>query len=163
MLKQDFLSPATLTRPAITTAVGLINHDSKLWPRTGSGIAKLYGTTWVAVTTQDLLEVAGSSLTGQEVRYISCPCKGFFPRARHAMLQSFLTYDRNGRWSFAISRVAAYYGAAAVAVYGLYPEAARTPGRFATFGTSQIYFGSGAALLQEFLPELTRPLRRKKP
>jgi hypothetical protein len=161
ILKQDFASPVTVTRPALGTFAASLAHDSKLWPRTLGGTARLYGSYWVAGTVQDLVETAGNTLTGQEIRYVSCPCTGGWRRARHAVLQSFMAYDRNGKWSFGLPRVAGYYASSAVVVYGLYPTTAQTPGKLLYLGTSQIYFGAAADLFQEFVPEITRFFRRK--
>lgn len=160
--RQNFMSPVSLTRPALATLGSSVSRDTSLWPRTLGGTAKLYASYWVAAGTQDAVEAAGASLTGQDIRYIACRCTGFWRRSGHALSQTMFTYDKNGKLSFSFPRVAGYFAASALVTYTIYPEAARTRSRFLETGTSQIYFGAVGAMFQEFGPDIGRLFKKKR-
>lgn len=161
--KQDFLSPAAVVRPFTPALTTMLVRSPQAWPRNLGGLGNRFVANWANAAVQDVVEVSGASLLGQETRYISCRCRGFGPRALHAIRQTAFTYDRHGRWQLAVPRLAANYAGSAVAVYGLYPDGYRTAGDFWRLGHAQIPFTALGNMAREFLPEIGRVFRKKRP
>ena len=57
-----------------------------------------YGERWASrqgqFITANTIAALGNAKLGYEVRYDKCKCEGFGPRAKHAILRNFLTYNR---------------------------------------------------------------------
>jgi hypothetical protein len=57
-----------------------------------------YGERWASrqgqFITANTIAAIGNAKLGYEVRYDKCKCEGFGPRAKHAILRNFLTYNR---------------------------------------------------------------------
>lgn len=157
---QAFLSPVGYFRPLIPSAISTASNDPPEWHGTIGGFGKRYGTNFVTFTLQDTFETAGASLFGHDTRFINCRCTGAWPRTRHALLQTFLTYNDQGKWTFAGPRIFANYGASAVTTYAFMPDRLHNFWQVARSGNSQFYWGTIFNILKEFRPELMRPLQR---
>ncbi len=66
-------------------------------PQWDDGLAG-YGERWASregqFITANTLAALGNAKLGYEVRYDRCKCDGLWPRARHAIVRNFLTYNR---------------------------------------------------------------------
>jgi hypothetical protein len=94
------------------------------------------------------------ALVHKDVRYIVSNQRGLRRRAWHAIVYSFLTYDKQGHSTPNAANLGAYYAATAVTTAWL-------PGRYnvgytLSNGTEQIELSVPVNLLQEFWPEITR-------
>lgn len=86
------------------------------WGDGFGGYAQRAASRYGQFIAQNALSATGNALLGYELRYARCRCSGFWPRAGHAVLRNFLTYNRTEkelRLQFAM--YAAAFGAGAIA------------------------------------------------
>lgn len=104
----------------------------------------------------------GNAAVGWEPRYDRCKCDGFWPRARHAIVRNFVTYDRNEK--HLRPQLMPYVGSFGAGVI----TATWQPGNpdYLVKGyqsaVTQAWVGSLINVLGEFAPELSRKLRKNK-
>lgn len=157
---QAFLSPVGYFRPVFPSLFSTATNDPPDWHGTIGGLGKRYGTNFTTYTLQDTIEMGAAMLLHQDTRYINCRCTGFWSRTRHALLQTFLTYNDEGKWTFASARIGANYAAAAVTTYTMMPDRLHDPWQVVRSGNTQFYWGAIFNVVKEFRPEVMRPFKR---
>ena len=104
----------------------------------------------------------GNAAVGWEPRYDRCKCDGFWPRARHAIVRNFVTYDRSEK--HLRPQLMPYVGSFGAGVI----TATWQPGNpdYLVKGyqsaVTQAWVGSLINVLGEFAPEISRKLRKNK-
>jgi hypothetical protein len=102
---------------------------------------------------QGTFQAPAAAVLHEDVRYIFSSQHGFKRRAEHALLYSFLTYNKQGRPTLNVANLSAYYASTAVSTAWL--PGIQSVARY-TFSnaTEQIVLSLPINLLQEFWPEI---------
>ena len=92
-----------------------------------------------------------AAVDGEDPRYHRSEDTGFWPRAQHAVVETFTSETASGRRIPAFSRFAGTYGAAFIA-NSWYPESRATTGYALRRGSTALASSVGFHLFQEFMP-----------
>ncbi len=126
------------------------------------GYGKRVASSYGQFAIENSFSALGSGLLKYEPRYDLCRCTGFWPRARHALVRNFLTYNRTeSERRPEIPVYAAAFGAGMLA-HNWRPEDRSVWSAGADGMLSQAAFGSVSNVVGEFGVEIERMLRRKK-
>lgn len=147
-----------------TTAFALhdqIHQTNPEWGDGFEGFAKRAGSRQVQFIIQNSVISLGDGLLGWEPRYDRCRCQGFWPRARHAIVRNFVTYDRTEK-SFRpqiMPYLGAFTGSAIATSWEPGHPSWQVKGYQAVI--SQIPVGIGINFIGEFAPEIGKLLHGK--
>jgi len=97
----------------------------------------------------------------EDVRYISSSQHSFKRRALHAIVYSFLTYNRQGLPTLNVANLGAYYASTAVSTAWL-PGIKNAAKYTFSNATEQIFLSFPTNLVQEFWPEFRRHVLRQQ-
>jgi hypothetical protein len=77
------------------------------WAKDATGYGQRYGSALLdnGVNTTSLVWI--SRATAQDPRYRRCDCTGVWPRARHAIVMSYMSYNRSGDLRFSPAKIIA--------------------------------------------------------
>jgi hypothetical protein len=156
-VRRAFLSPGALFRAAGPALGSHLKNRPPEWGQGMKGYGLRFANRFGRFGLKETYEAAGAAALGHEVRYLRSTRSGFLPRAGHAMVATFLTYDRNGRRTPHIARLGAAFAAEFTgnlwmpAGYRSRAEAVRGVG--IELGINSVF-----NLLREFSPELRRVL-----
>lgn len=128
---------------------GLGGYGRRLASRIGTGIV------------QATVQAGGCAVLGQDPRYIRSAGQGAGNRSLHALLFSFVTYDKRGKRRPAIPTLASYYASGMISTLW-FPERYTALGDGVRDGNQQLIFSILLNQFQEFLPEIRRVVFRKK-
>lgn len=123
----------------------------------GARLGDRYGRFLVGRT----FEHGAAAMLGYEPRYIPCQCTGTGSRIRHAMVKTFVTYNRQGKWVPNIPRFAAMTSSELIAPMWQ-PPRSYTVGDMS--GRIGVRFGLNMAtnVAKEFTPEWKKLIPFKK-
>jgi hypothetical protein len=147
-----------------TTAFALHDQVHEANPEWGNGLegfAKRVGSRQAQFVIQNSVTSLGDGLLGWEPRYDRCRCEGFWPRARHAIVRNFLTYDRSEK-SFR-PRIMLYLGAFTGGAIAASWEPGHPSWQVKGYQAVilQIPVGVGINFIGEFAPEIGRIFHKK--
>lgn len=158
--RQTWANPGVLFRAFGSAAGDQAGNEPPQWGQGGDAYARRVGSRFATFAIQDTLQTAVAAGMQYDVRYLRCKCEGFFPRVGHAMMQSFVTKNRDGKWRPNIPNWVGGMGGTAIAVYGWYPDGARNHNEIWRQGATQLAFPMFFNTLIEFGPELKKLFRR---
>ncbi|MCX6621783.1 MAG: hypothetical protein NTY38_12055 [Acidobacteria bacterium] len=110
-------------------------------------------------TIRKTYEAGAAALLQHEIRYTPSVSPRVLPRIGHAILASFVTYDRHGRRVPHISRIGASFGTEYTSMQWM-PARYRTNSRAARGVAFDLGNGSLMNVIREFTPELKRIFRK---
>jgi hypothetical protein len=102
---------------------------------------------------QGTFQASVAALLKEEVRYIASDQRSLKRRAVHAVLYSFLTYDRRGHPTLNLANLGGYYASSAVSTLWL-PGRTRVVRHTLSDGSLQVAISVPINLVQEFWPEI---------
>ena len=120
-LEDNFASPGAFFRSAWPALMEQWRDDPPDWEQGMKGYGKRAASEFASRTIQGGIEHGMAAALGHEVRYIPCPCSGFFKRFGYALASNFVTLDRQSNYAFHVSNVAGIYGGSMTRL-GWYPE-----------------------------------------
>ena len=160
--KESFGSPGLYFASTGAAIGSQFRNDPTEWGKTGSGYAKRAASNFVRFSAQTAIHEAGAAALGLDPRYHSCECKGFLPRAGHAVKWTLVTRDNNGHIRPNVPVVAAAYGSGMISTLW-YPDRYTPLTDGVRVGHQQLGMEFGINVIREFGPELKRTLRRITP
>ena len=148
---KNTLGPKALVGAAFTASWNQWVTDSPSeWGKDAAGWGQRYGSSFLdnAINTTSVVWI--SRATGQDPRYRRCDCKGLWPRTRHAIELTFMSYNRNGSLAFSPAKVIAPFTGPMVTRNTIYPD--RFGFSDAARGGGYYFAGSvGWNLVREFI------------
>jgi hypothetical protein len=93
-LRQTLTTPEAYMKRMFAAGIDQASGSPRQWDDGWGGYAERFASREGQFLTANTLAAIGNAKLGYEVRYDKCKCKGAWPRARHAILRNFLTYDR---------------------------------------------------------------------
>lgn len=130
------------------------------WDQNASGYAKRFGSRFGKFAISSGIEHSTAYALGHDPRYIRCRCEGFFPRFGHALAYQVISYNREGKRVFYVSRLAGAFAGEAVSTAWLPGQKWYVEGYQGAL--QQVSIGAVFNVLREFGPEIKRKFGRKK-
>ena len=158
----EFHNSWNLYKTGFFTIHDQVRDSPPEWGDGFEGFAKRAGTRQTQFLLQNSFTSLGNAMVGWERRYDRCKCDGFWPRARHAIVRNFVTYDRSEK--HLRPQLMPYVGSFGAGVI----TATWQPGNpdYLVKGyqsaVTQAWVGSLINVLGEFAPEITRKLKKHK-
>jgi len=160
-LSQTLTTPGAYFKRAFGAVIDQARDSPSQWGGGWRGYGERFASREGQFITANSLAALGNAGLGYEVRYDECKCRGFLPRARHAIARNFYTYDsteREKRPQFAL-----YGGALGAGML----SAAWKPGHnvlnqggLGVLG--QAAWGTALNIFIEFAPDINRKIGTKK-
>jgi hypothetical protein len=94
-LQQTWTTPGAYLKRMFVAGFDQARGVPGQWDDGWGGYAERFASREGQFFTSNTLAALGNAKLGYEPRYDQCRCKGFWPRAGHAILRNFLTYDRS--------------------------------------------------------------------
>jgi hypothetical protein len=159
-LAEAFYSPERYVGELSAAAADQFHKAPPEWGLGAEGYAKRAASEFGVVLIETSVREGLAAGMGLESRYIKCACRGFVPRAAHAIKMSFLTYDRDGRTRIDLPVMAGDFAGGMISQYW-YPSRFNPLSDGVRVGTQQFGIHVGADVLREFSPEIRKALHLK--
>ncbi len=159
-VQRSFSLGALTGRGARIGLGNLFSNNPPEWGRGVEGYGKRFASDFSRAWMRRGMESAGAAALGHDPRYIRCPCKGVWKRFGHALSQSVLTYDNDGKRVFGAARVGSRYAAAMIETTW-FPERYSWKDGFREGSQSFVAVGL-FNVVREFWPELKSKVKRGK-
>jgi len=161
-LRQTYTTPGIYIKTLLFATHDQVTDSDPEWGDDFEGFAKRLGNRQVQFIIQNSVSSLGNGIAGWEPRYDRCKCDGFWPRARHAIVRNFVTYDRTE--TSLRPQLMAYLGAfgAASIASTWEPGHPRWEVKGYQAAVTQVFVGTGINWIGEFAPEIGKVLKRKK-
>jgi len=161
-LKSNYTNPGAWFRSLGSAAGDHANDRPDEWGQGMSGYSRRVANRFAIFTMQGSVQAVTAAALGYDVRYQRCKCEGGFRRVGHAMMQSFVVKNSEGKWRPNIPGWVGGLSATSIAVYGWYPQSQRDFRQVYQAGVSQLTFPLAFNVINEFIPDIQRKLFKKK-
>jgi hypothetical protein len=94
-LEQTLATPGAYMKRMFAAGIDQARGAPSQWDDGWGGYAERFASREGQFITANSLAALGNAALRYEPRYDQCKCSGFWPRARHAILRNFLTYDES--------------------------------------------------------------------
>ncbi len=159
-LNQNYISAGAYVGPMLTSLIDQARGKNSEWGGGLEGYGKRLSSRLASGIVQGTVQSGGCALLGQEPRYISSPSTSIPARIGHAFLNSFITYNNEGKRRFAFATVISYYAAGVTTTLWLPGD--HTPlDDGLRIGTRQLVFSGLINQWQEFWPSIRRFIHRR--
>lgn len=143
--------PGPITIAGVQAGIWQNGNKPPEWQQGGEGYARRFASAWGERFIADTARYGLGEALHQDVTYHKCACRGFFPRAGHALKETYIARTSTGRAVPSIPVFAGAYAGSMTAVYGWYPN------RFGwkdgvRLGSSNLISRPVLMLVREFLP-----------
>jgi hypothetical protein len=157
-LRQTLTTPGAYMKRMFGALIDQARGTPSQWGGGWGGYSERFASREGQFIAANSLAALGNAKLGYEVRYDKCKCDGLWPRTRHAIVRSFLTYDRSEehrrpQWGL--------YGGA---FGGGMISTAWKPGSHSPFaeGGQAMLGQAGWGTLLNFFTEFSREINRKQ-
>jgi hypothetical protein len=160
-VRQTFTTPGIYLKTAAIAAYDQIVDTPPEWGQGMKGYGCRAASLQGEFMIQNTLSTLGNAALQYEPRYDRCRCSGFWPRTEHALMRTFVTYNRT---ETEMRPQIALYGAgmAAGAISSTWKQGQKP----VVEGYQYVYVQIGAGLVSnwvgEFAPEIGRMIPRRK-
>ena len=156
-LRQTLTTPGAYMKRMFAAGIDQARGAPSQWDDGLGGYAERFASREGQFITANSLAALGNAKLQYEPRYDQCRCSGFWPRTRHALVRSFVTYNRTEQemrpqWAL---YGGAFGGGLISTAWKPHPRNAFAEGGRAMLGQA----GYGALL--NFFTEFTRDINRK--
>jgi hypothetical protein len=160
-VRQSFTTPGIYVKTGFFAVHDEITGSPPGWNGI-EGFGERVGTRHTENLLLNSFTSLGDAAVGWEPRYDRCRCDGFWPRARHAIVRNFVTYDRSEQHlrPQIMPYVASFGAGAIVATWQPGNPSLVVKGYQGVL--TQVWVGSFIYLLGEFAPDVMRKLHKNK-
>jgi hypothetical protein len=147
------VGPVPLLGEAAGAGISQWTNSPEEWGQGWGAFGKRYASNLAYNGIRQVINYAGSTALREDTRYFASRRSGFGPRAKHALVSTFLARRMDGSYRFGVSSTAGVIGAATISSYWG-PDSWKGPGNVAA--NAGLSFASTAAfnVVREFLPDL---------
>ena len=149
--RHTILRPYSIVGPAFGAGIGQAENEPPEWGQGSKGYGKRLASGMTRHMISETIRFGFAAADGEDPRYHRSDDTGFWPRAQHAIVETFTSETAGGRRIPAFSRFAGTYGAAFIA-NSWYPESRATTGYALRRGSTALASSVGFHLFQEFMP-----------
>jgi hypothetical protein len=158
---KSLTNPVLYLKGALSGAIDQANHKPEEWEQGASGYGKRVANILGQYGIQRTVTFGLSSALHEDNRYFGSGKKGFWNRTGYAIENSFLARHDNGKQYPSISLVGGF-AAAAFASRGWQPPSTQSMGDGAVSFGYMMGYNVLTCVAKEFLPDVVRPLARKR-
>lgn len=94
-LRQTLTTPSAYIKRMFAAGIDQVRGAPSQWGGGWQGYGERFASREGQFIAANSLAALGNARLRYEVRYDKCRCSGFWPRAEHAIVRNFLTYDRS--------------------------------------------------------------------
>jgi hypothetical protein len=157
-LRQTFTTANPWLRTSISTAVADMQGRQHSWGGGVLGYTRRYESQYATYVLRNSFLSLGAWGLGHDTRYVPSPSHRVSSRVAHAVMQNFLTRNRDGDTTLNISRIASGYGAGMIAT--LWQPHSKWSAQGIRAGNEQLMYGAIFNIGREFASEIGRLMRR---
>jgi len=158
---ESMINPLSFVRCGFSAGIDQLKDKPEEWQQGASGYGKRYANIFAQYSIQRTVTYGLGSALHEDTRYFNSGKQGFWPRTGYALSNGVLARHDDGTRHFSFSQVGGVAAGAFLARTWL-PQSQATAGDgVVSFG---ITMGTNIAMgvMKEFLPDMVRPLTRKK-
>jgi hypothetical protein len=148
---RSIFRPYTLVGPALGAGIGQAENQPPEWGQGGEGYAYRFASGMGQHVIAETIRFGVAAVDGEDPEYHRSGETGVWPRAKHAILETFTSQTDSGTRIPAYSRFAGIYGAAFISNMW-YPDSRATAGWALRRGSTALGASVGFHLFEEFLP-----------
>lgn len=130
------------------------------WPSGAAGYFADVGSQFGRFTIDGTIDASMAAAFRYDPRYLACNCHGAFRRTGHAILRTFITYDRDGHRVPDLPGLSGIYGGSMLMMYW-YPKGYSPLTTGVQVGNFSLGVQCVVNIVKEFAPDIKRFVRRK--
>jgi hypothetical protein len=157
-LRQTVTTPNPWLRTSISTGVAQIQGRQYSWGGGVWGYSRRYSSQYATYVIRNSFLSLGAWGLGHDTRYVQSNSHNPFARIGHAVMQNFLTVDREGKTTVNVSRILSGYGAGMIAT--TWQPNSKWSAQGIRAGNEQLIYGGVFNIGREFAPEVDHLMRR---
>ncbi len=157
-VRQTFTTPNPWVRTAISAGITQLQGRQYSWGGGVEGYSKRYASQYATYVIRNSFLSVGAWGLGHDTRYHSTKSRNVAVRLGHAVLQNFLTVDRNGKTTINIARIASGYAAGMIATN--WQPNSKWSAQGIRAGNEQLIYGGVFNIGREFGGEVDRLMHR---
>jgi hypothetical protein len=148
---RTLLRPYSIVGPALGAGIGQWEDEPPEWGQGAKGYGRRIGSGMTRQFISETIRFGVAAADGEDPRYHRSQDSGIWPRARHAIVETFTSETADGSRIPAYSRFAGTYGAAFIS-NAWYPDSRATAGYALRRGSTALASSVGFHLFEEFIP-----------
>jgi hypothetical protein len=157
-LRQTFTTPNPWLRTSISTGIAQIQGRQHSWGGGVWGYGRRYSSQYATYVIRNSFLSLGAWGLGHDTRYVPAKSPHAFARIGHAVMQNFLTVNREGTTTVNFSRILSGYGAGMIATN--WQPNSKWSAQGVRAGNEQLIYGGVFNIGREFAPEVDHLMRR---
>jgi hypothetical protein len=157
-LRQTFTTANPWLRTAISTGVAQMQGRQHSWGGGVEGYGRRYASQYATYAIRNSFLSLGAWGLGHDTRYVPARSHNASMRVVHAVLQNFLTVNRDGHTTLNVSRILSGYGAGMIAT--TWQPNSKWSAQGIRVGNEQLIYGAVFNIGREFAPEVDRLMKR---
>ncbi len=147
---KDTVGPFRLARTAFSAGIDQWRDTPEEWEQGMKGYGKRFASSFGRNAIQQTVTYGMDEALGQDSRFHRSNRAGFFPRVKHAFLETITSRKKSGKRVLSAPRLAGVYTGAIVATETWYPERYSYKDGL-RIGTGTLITGFGINLVREFI------------
>ena len=157
-LRQTFTTPNPWLRTAISSGIAQIQGRQYSWGGGVKGYSHRYASQYGTYVIRNSFLSLGAWGLGHDTRYVPSRSRKVYARIGHAIMQNFLTVNRDGKTTLHIARIASGYGAGMIATN--WQPRSKWSAQGLRAGNEQLIYGGVFNIGREFSPEVDKLMKR---
>lgn len=158
---RSMVNPLSFVRVASSAGIDQAKDKPEEWEQGASGYGKRFANIFGQYSIQRTVTYGLGSTLHEDNRYFNSGKKDFWPRVGYALESGILARRDDGSRRFSISQTGGVAAGAFLARTWLPPSQSSFQNGVESFGIS-MGTNIGFGVVKEFLPDLVRPLTRKR-
>lgn len=151
-IRQTYSTPNPYLRSSISAGITQLQGRQYSWGGGIEGYGRRFVSQYATYAMRNTFLSLGAWGLGEDTRYVPSHSKNVGVRIGHAILQNFLTVNREGKTTINISRLASGYGAGMIATN--WQPNSKWSAQGIRAGNEQLIYGGVFNIGREFAPEV---------
>jgi hypothetical protein len=133
--------------------------NPRTWPSGAAGYFADVGSQFGRFTIDGTIDASMAAAFRYDPRYLACNCHGAFRRTGHAVLRTFITYDKDGHRVPDLPGLSGIYGGSMLMMYW-YPKGYSPLTTGVQAGNFNLGVQGVVNIVKEFAPDIKRAVQR---
>lgn len=149
----------SVIKPALAVGIDQGTDTPSEWGQGGAGFGRRFGSAYAREVISRTIRFGVAAADHEDPRYFPSQESGFWPRAKYAVVRTFVARTDSGSQMPAFSRLAGAYGAAFIS-NAWYPERQADAQHALERGSTALATSVGWNVFREFWPDIRRKVHR---